>query len=62
MTRKVPGVAIAGGNDEVWETDVSSKRVHTTWMDDATMTRTSHVFNETSLKSMSRGGVREDQA
>ena len=44
MTRKVPGVAIAGGNDEVWENDASSKRVHTTWMDDATMTRTSHVF------------------
>ena len=57
-----PKIAIAGRNDEVWETAVSSKRVHTTWTDDATMTRTSHVFNETSLKSMSRGGVREDHA
>ena len=30
-------IAIAGGNDEVWETVVSAKQVHVTWTDDATM-------------------------
>ena len=30
-------IAIAGGNDEVWETVVSAKQVHMTWTDHATM-------------------------
>ena len=56
-------IAIAGCNDEVGRTDESTKQVHMTWVEDATMsTRTSNVFNETSLKSMSRGGVREEHA
>ena len=55
-------MATAGGNDEVGRTDESTEQVHRTWVEDATKYEDSNVFNETSLKLMSRGGVREEHA
>ena len=55
-------IAIAGGNDEVRRPMNPSSRCTRLGWKMLRRTITSNVCNETSLKSMSRGGVREEHA